>query len=160
MKYSRLTKEQFEALHEEFAQFLASQSIDPQQWKTIKREQPQLVEEELDLFSDMIWEKTLNQVTHLENAAAQHLFLFACQDKSIQLRVVQCKDPQMDLTTAVGWEWVLQNLYSDKVSLLTSEKPLDDDRGQQLFKLIQEGCQIVSAERFEQLNHFFKKTKK
>jgi hypothetical protein len=28
MKYRKLTKEQFESLHEEFAQFLATQKID------------------------------------------------------------------------------------------------------------------------------------
>ena len=32
MKYKRLTKEQFEALHQEFTNFLASQSIDKNEW--------------------------------------------------------------------------------------------------------------------------------
>ena len=160
MKYSRLTKEQFEELHEEFAEFLASQSIDIKQWKTIKMEQPELVEEELDLFSDMIWEKTLSKVTHLENISKHQLFLFACQDTFIKLRAVQCHDPEIDMTTAAGWEWVLKNLHSDKVNLLTSKKLIKQDREQQLFKLIQQGCQVVPPARYEQLDHFFKKTKK
>lgn len=160
MKYCRLTQEQFEALHHEFAQFLASQSIDTQQWETIKREQPKLVDEELDLFSDMIWEKTLMQVTHLENAAPQQLFLFACGPKNIQLRVVQSQNPNWDLTTSEGWEWVLQHLQDEAVQLLASEKPVSADRELQLFTLIQQGCQIVSATRYEQLDHFFKKIKK
>jgi hypothetical protein len=32
MKYKRLTKEQFEALHQEFSNFLATQSIDKAEW--------------------------------------------------------------------------------------------------------------------------------
>ena len=37
MKYSRLTKEQFEELHQEFINFLATQSITAEEWKEIKK---------------------------------------------------------------------------------------------------------------------------
>ena len=57
MKYTRLTKEQIESLHEEFAKFLATQSIDKKQWEALKSSNSVLVDEELDLFSDMIWNK-------------------------------------------------------------------------------------------------------
>ena len=40
MKYRQLTKEQFEGLHEEFAHFLATQSIDAKEWNQIKKEKP------------------------------------------------------------------------------------------------------------------------
>jgi hypothetical protein len=42
MKYKRLTKEQFEALHMEFANFLATQSIDKKEWDVIKAENRKL----------------------------------------------------------------------------------------------------------------------
>ena len=45
MKYRQLTKEQFESLHEEFARFLASQKIDANEWKTIKKEKPHVADE-------------------------------------------------------------------------------------------------------------------
>ena len=44
MKYRQLTKEQLEALHEEFAKFLASQDIDVKEWTKIKASNPKLVE--------------------------------------------------------------------------------------------------------------------
>ena len=46
MKYRQLTKEQFESLSFEFAQFLATQKIDVDTWKTIKEMQPSLAEED------------------------------------------------------------------------------------------------------------------
>ena len=55
MKYRRLTKEQFETLSIEFAQFLASQSIDHNQWLAIKLNEPHQVELQLDAFSDLVW---------------------------------------------------------------------------------------------------------
>ncbi len=52
MKYKRLTKEQLEELHEEFINFLATQSITAEEWATLKKEKPEVAEEELDdMFS-------------------------------------------------------------------------------------------------------------
>jgi hypothetical protein len=67
MKYTRLTKEQFEELHQEFINFLATQSITADEWKTLKTEKPEVAEQELDIFSDLIWEGVLNKVKYLEH---------------------------------------------------------------------------------------------
>ena len=37
MKYTRLTKEQLEAMHEDFARFLATQQITADEWQKIKQ---------------------------------------------------------------------------------------------------------------------------
>ena len=64
MKYARLTKEQFEELHQEFINFLATQSITADEWKKLKIEKPEVAEQELDIFSDLIWEGVLNKVKY------------------------------------------------------------------------------------------------
>ncbi|MDP3353915.1 MAG: DUF6495 family protein, partial [Flavobacteriaceae bacterium] len=56
MKYTLLTKEQFKALHQEFALFLASQQIDAKEWKQLNKDKPEVVLEELQVFSDFVWE--------------------------------------------------------------------------------------------------------
>ena len=43
MKYSRLSKEQFESLHQEFINFLATQQITAAEWDTLKTTQPEVV---------------------------------------------------------------------------------------------------------------------
>ena len=160
MKYSRLTKEQFEALHEEFAQFLATQSIDQPQWEEMKREQPSLVEEELDLFSDLIWEKTLKKTVYLENTAASQVFLFGIGKESMQLQVLRCRRADVDLSSTEGWEWALQHLQEEVIELMISKKAFGADRGQEIFHLIQQGCTLSDGQRYRQLDSFFKTTKK
>ena len=59
MKYTLLTKEQFENLHHEFAVFLASQQIDSKEWIKIKTEKPAVALEEMQLFSEVVWEDVL-----------------------------------------------------------------------------------------------------
>ena len=60
MKYRQLTKEQFESLHKEFAQFLATQKIDIGEWNKMKSQNTALVKDELNLFSDLVWDDVLN----------------------------------------------------------------------------------------------------
>ena len=89
MKYSRLSKEQFESLHEEFALFLASQSINKQEWDIIKAEHSVFTEELLDLFSDWVWEQSLDKIVYLENRSDHHLFLFKCVATRMDLILIQ-----------------------------------------------------------------------
>ena len=64
MKYTRLTKEQFEELNQEFINFLSTQSITANEWKEIKEQKPEVAEEELDIFSDLVWEGVLSKVDY------------------------------------------------------------------------------------------------
>jgi hypothetical protein len=50
MEYTRLTKEQFEELTQEFTNFLATQAIDKAEWDSIKANKPDIAEQELDVF--------------------------------------------------------------------------------------------------------------
>ena len=57
MKYRRLSKEQFEELHKEFINFLATQSLTAEEWSKLKLEKPELASKEMDIFSDLVWEE-------------------------------------------------------------------------------------------------------
>ena len=76
MKYARLTKEQLEELHPEFINFLATQSIDKAEWDAIKKNKMHVAEQEIDVFSDMIWEKALTNVSHIDHFSKNYIFLF------------------------------------------------------------------------------------
>jgi hypothetical protein len=73
MKYTRLTKEQFEELTQEFSTFLATQTIDKAEWDTIKAEK-EVAEQELDVFSDLVWEGVLTRAEYLEHFSKNHIF--------------------------------------------------------------------------------------
>jgi len=85
MKYERLTQEQLDEMNKEFINFLASQSITNEEWENIKTNKPQVAEDELDVFSDLVWEGVLNNVNYLEHFSPQQLFLFEFTDQHIDL---------------------------------------------------------------------------
>jgi hypothetical protein len=72
MKYTRLTKEQFEELTQEFTNFFY-QTIDKAEWDSIKAEKPE-VAERIDIFSDLVWEGVLTKAEYLEHFSKNHIF--------------------------------------------------------------------------------------
>jgi hypothetical protein len=149
MKYTRLTKQQFEELHHEFINFLATQSITANEWETIKKNKPQVVEEELDVFSDLVWEGVLGKVTYLENIARQQMHLFHLADKEMKLISVKILNPDIDLNTSLGFNWFKKNWQSDFVEYLNASKAYTEDKNLDKFKLIQEGAVITKGELYQ-----------
>lgn len=149
MKYQRLTRQQFEELHQEFINFLATQSITAEEWETIKKERPGAAEEELDVFSDLIWEGVLGKVTYLENIAAQQMHLFELTDKEMKLFAVKILNPDIDLTTKTGFAWFKKNWQSDFVEYLTASKAYSDDKNLDKFELIRQGAVITKGELYQ-----------
>ena len=148
MKYARLTKEQFEELHQEFINFLASQSITADEWEDIKINKPKVAEEELDVFSDLVWEGVLNQAQFLEHFSPNQIYLFKVKETTLDLIAIKVENEAVDVTTQSGYNWLQQNLMNDAVSLYTSSKGIGEERNKDLFALIHQGAVITKGELY------------
>ena len=148
MKYARLTKEQFEELQPEFINFLASQTITAQEWESIKIETPKVAEDELDVFSDLIWEGVLNKVDYVEHVSPNQIMLFHMGEAHMSLIGIKVNKPEIDLTTGFGYKWLQKNLQDDAVALYTSTKPVSNDRNKDIFVLIKQGAVITKGELY------------
>ncbi len=149
MKFKRLTKEQLEELHGEFINFLATQSITAEEWADIKKNKPEVAEEELDIFSDLIWEGVLSKVNYLENVSADQMHLFELAEKEMKLISVKVMNPGIDLRTKEGFGWFKKNWQSDFVDYLTASKAYTDDKNLDKFKLIEQGAVITKGELYQ-----------
>lgn len=148
MKYARLTKEQFEEMHQEFINFLATQSITADEWQEIKQNKPEVAEQELDVFSDLVWEGVLNKVEYLEHFSPNQLYLFKITDATINLMAVKIENEAIDIRTKEGYAWLQGNLLDDAVNIYTSTKALSDDRNKDIFALIQQGANITKGDLY------------
>lgn len=148
MKYRRLTKEQFEELHQEFINFLATQSITAEEWKDIKTNKPEVAEQELDVFSDLVWEGVLTKAEYLENISPQHMYLFYLGESEIELIGLKLNKTDVNLTTKEGFAWLRENLMSDDVEIFDAKKAYSNDKQLDKFALIQQGSVITKGELF------------
>ncbi|MDG3583420.1 DUF6495 family protein [Galbibacter pacificus] len=148
MKYRRLTKEQLEEMHPEFINFLATQSITANEWDDIKKNKPQVAEEEIDVFSDLIWEGVLGKVHYIENISATEMHLFYLGNKEMKLIAIRIHQPGVDLTTKQGFAWFKSNFLKDGVEIMTANKAYSEDVNKDKFELIEKGGVITKGELY------------
>jgi hypothetical protein len=151
MKYRQLTKEQFESLHQEFAQFLATQSIDAKEWKEIKETKPNVAEEEMNIFSDVVWDDVLTKVNYVEHFSKTSANLFKCDENEIH-RIAIKVNWDIDLLSQKGFEWLMQNPMDNSVEIFKGSKPYNNNRNLEIFDLIEKGSSISKGEIFDYIN--------
>ncbi|MDD3722540.1 MAG: DUF6495 family protein [Lutibacter sp.] len=148
MKYRQLTKEQFSELHKEFAEFLATQQIDAKEWNKIKEEKPSMAEEELNIFSDVVWENVLSKTEYLEHISANHINLFKCNSEEIIRIFIKLNDENKNFLNEAYFKWFLKNPLDELFEYFKAEKKYLKERNSELFELIEMGSQISKGELF------------
>ena len=151
MKYRPLSKEQFEALHKEFAQFLATQQIDVKEWNEIKSSKPEVAQEELNLFSDLVWDDALTKTNYLEHFSKQTANLFKCNATTILRLVVKVNKPDFDFFEDADYQWFIDNTNHSSIEFMKGQKKYGKERNQELFELIEKGSVISDGKLYEGL---------
>jgi hypothetical protein len=153
MRYTRLTKEQLEELHPEFVNFLATQSVDKAEWDKIKAQNPEVAEQEIDVFSDLIWEGVLTNAKYLEHYSKHHIFLFHCSDIHMQTIVIHSLVAEVDFLTKEGLDWLSDNLFTDNVEIQKGQKVFVDERNDEIFGLVRQGAILCDGDLYRQMEN-------
>ena len=156
MKYSRLTKEQFDELHPEFINFLATQSIDKSEWDKIKSEKPDVAEQELDVFSDLIWEGVLEKSQYLEHFSKNHIFLFECHQEYVNSIVLKSLVPETDFLTREGLQFLSDNMFTENIEMKIGKKDFSEERNTSIFELIKQGAFLSDGQLYKQIDTIVK----
>lgn len=149
MKYRQLTKEQFEELHEEFATFLAAQQVDIKEWNEIKQHKPEVAEDEMNIFSDLVWDKVLTKTKYLEHFSSDSINLFRCDAENVQRIVVKVTKPNFDFLKKEDYNWFVDNSKDDAIDYFKGQKPYLKERNVEIFDLIEKGSSISEGKLYE-----------
>lgn len=149
MKYTQLTKEQFEELHEEFALFLATQKIDVSEWEDIKKNKPEVADEELNIFSDLVWEKVLSKATYLQHFSTDSINLFKCNENNMERIVIKTDNKEIDFLNKEHFNWLLDNSKDKSLDYFKGQKNYTNERNKEIFDLIKKGSMVSKGELFE-----------
>ncbi|SFS34743.1 DUF6495 family protein [Lutibacter maritimus] len=152
MKYRLLTKEQLQELHEEFSKFLATQQIDSEEWKTIKKEKPSMADEELAVFSDVVWEDVLTKTSFLEHISENHMNLFKCDATKIFRIYIKLNDSSKSFLNNDDFNWFINNPLDNSIEYFKASKKYDLERNLELFKLIELGSVISKGELYTSIS--------
>ena len=146
-----LTKEQLEALHQDFAKFLASQQIDSKEWDAIKQNKPEIAQEELELFSDVVWEDVLTKMRYLEHFSTSQIDLFKCGPKSLHRIVVRVSKTDFNFFDEKDYQWFLKNPAHKDTTYFQALKNYDSERNLELFSLIKKGSVVCKGDLYKSI---------
>jgi len=149
MKYRQLTKEQFEELHLEFATFLAAQQIDIKEWNAIKKDKPKVAEEEMNIFSDVVWDKVMQKANYLEHFSANSINLFRCDAEEIHRVVVKINKEGVNLLNTDDYNWFVDNSQDKSIEYFKGQKPYVKERNLEVFDLIEKGSVVSDGKLYE-----------
>ena len=151
MKYRRLSMEELKELEPDFIRFLASNSIAGDDWVKMKENNPEKSNQLIDHFSDLIFERTLKKVEHLEFKTPNDIKLFHCmEDKIVMLGLFVEGHSNLDFTKPTDPKLMIEQLKqsSAQLKLYQAEKQFSKQREMELFEMMENGCLISKGDLF------------
>jgi len=154
MKYRRLRQEELSELESEFVQFLAANTVTGGDWEKLKVEQPDRAENLIELFSDIIFDKTLEKVEYLEHKTPTELRCFHCPTEKITMLGLIAKDTKgFDFRDNLPPSEMMQKIKASggTIQFFSAEKEYKIERKQELFKMMENGCLISKGHLYRTL---------
>jgi len=130
---------------------LAAQSIDAKSWNRLKNTDIDEVDRQLDAFSDLVWEDVLSKVKFLEHRTSDFCFVFQVNGELMSMLRFSWLDQTVDWTTVELVDWLKTHWSNEMLEISKGTKKLNENRHQEIFKLIQQGASIVDAPEYASL---------
>lgn len=145
MKYRRLTEAELDEVEPQFVRFLASNQITADDWEKLKTNSPDKVERLIEIFSDIVFDKVLEDVNYLEFKTPHDLKAFHfLEDKAVMNGLKIEGETEVDLTEQMNPKQLSQQLQltGAKLKLYTAEKEYKESRKMEIFNLMEGGALI------------------
>lgn len=157
MKYRRLNKEELEELEPEFVRFLATNGIPASDWVKMKDDTPSRVNALIEQFSDIVFERILSNVTHLEHRSPRDLRLFRCDKDKIYLIGLKLDGATtIDFTENIAAETMLKQFknapFGASLKMYRAEKSYKKTRELELFDMMENGALISKGKLYQLLD--------
>ena len=147
MKYRRLTTEEFNEMAEDFAIFLASNSIDKNEWDGIKSDDPTKAEEILDIFSDMVLDKAFRTGKYMERISESEIHCYYFMPN--QAHMISLRH-----TAGLGKSFLHNSLSAygpDELEMIQGTKTYGQSREEEMFTIMQTGASLSDGKLYQKL---------
>lgn len=159
LKYRRLNKEELESLEDEFIKYLATQSISAPDWLRIKEEDEEKQEELINLFSNIVMERVLSNISYLEITTKDEIKVFYMKEDSGTLVGLKTSHNEVDFLN----DEQLNSFFGDtdkmlsyKLKVYKLEKKYTKPKAEEAFFLIKMGARITDKKMFELIEALIK----
>ena len=157
MKYRRLTKKELAELETEFVRFLVSNTVTGDDWEKIKQDNPTKAERLIEIFSDIVFDKTISKIEYLELKTPKDLKIFHCKKEEIELVGLKIEgESNLDFTEeSLPPEEMMAKLQMSnaKLQMYAASKKYKENREQEIFQMMEWGSLISDGKLFNTLKY-------
>lgn len=146
-KYQRLTSEELQSLEKEFVNFMVLNGITGEDWIRMKNEEPEKSDEMIDIFSDMIWESTLQNMVYLDHVTKHSIKCFFCSAEKIML--VGMDSSETDLTQLDLDGIRTGEVLPSDIKVYTTDKSYAKKREEEIYDMLGWGCQRSDGQLYK-----------
>lgn len=146
MKYRCLSDDELKELETEFKQFLIANHVYTEEWEELNKKKDKRVQELVEIFSDIVFEKALTNIKYLEHVTKKDIKAFFCNNKEMVLIGITSNNSKLDFR-----ENALSD-YDGDLDIFKTKKPYTKTRQEEVFQLLESGCSIIDEERFKKLD--------
>lgn len=117
-------------------------------WLKMKDNDPKAAEEMTTIFSDVIWESVLRKTQYLIHRTKNSIKCFQClQDNAVLVGIDSMKINLLDKDI----HKILKSHNTSDIQIYTTEKKYAKSREEEMFEMLNWGCEISEGQMFKQL---------
>jgi hypothetical protein len=154
-RFRLLTAAELQELEPEFKQFLIVNELYDKEWRQLAAQDPQKAQSFIELFSDIVLEKSYLKAKGLVQIGQDFAALFLLKEEKWQLVQFQFKSGQLpaDLETEQLFDFLKMNWTSAQIT--RGSKSCPENKTESVHQLVRNGAQILSPGLNQQLQELF-----
>lgn len=135
-KYRLLTQEELEPLSEEFLKYLVVANILPEQWELLKKEKIEEAEKHLAVFSDLVFDKIMQQHQYLERITSAKIEAYHFMKNKAEMVALVAKNASCPSLLETN----LADIDIRQFDLIRGSKSYQKSREEEMFQMTQQEC--------------------
>ena len=153
MKYKFLSQEELQLLEQELLQFLIINGIDGSEWERINQNEPEKAVDLVGIFSDLVWQRSLEKVKHGEQIVENQYLVFEFREKEIELIGLRCKSAERPQSFSAFFAMLESN--PSNMDILQATKSYSGNREEEIFSMINNGLLLSNQTNFDFLKNLY-----
>lgn len=154
MKYKYLNSDELQLLENELLQFLIVNGIDGETWKRINQNEPEKAIELVGLFSDLVWQRTLEKVQYGEQIWQNRYMIFEFGSTQIDMYGLLYNKQEKTCNSFQDFLAILKEQPKD-IEVFHQTKPYQSTRELELFEMINNGLLLSDQENFNFIKNIY-----
>ena len=152
LKFRRLTQNELKSFQKQFIEFLRKHNLNQEDWNMMQRREPSKAKTLIDIFSDMVFYSILSKSPCLERINPKEFKSYRFLESKVIAICAKIKADSPHSFDKNNLNEVLgKTLLNDNLEVFKAEKDFDNNREQEMFRFLNDGCYPAGESNFELL---------